>query len=148
MSQDIFKLRREEYAPKVSWFSVSKWVSASSDSWIPSWEWYGGIALVSAGVIFLGYKLITDPYSIAKFITPNKSGRRGGSTGAGPDIRLDDATTGAAETSAAGAARAGEAAEGLAEGAAEAVTSWFTPLGGLRYLGSSVLGFQREAELW
>lgn len=86
-------------------------------------------ALVSAGVIFVGYKLITDPYSIAEFITPNKSGRRGGSTGAGPDIRLGDNTTSATD----GLADAGDA---ISSG----ILSWLNPLSAIRSVGGAVAG--------
>lgn len=95
---------------------------------MPDWVWYTGLVVVSAGVIFIGYKLITDPYGVAEFISPNKNGRAGGSTGAGPDIKLNDTTT------ALGEATTGEIAENA--------TSWiaYTPLAGLRYLGNSILG--------
>lgn len=107
---------------------------ASSVSWFPDWVWYGGLTLLGIGVLFVGYKLITDPYSIAEFITPNKSGRRGGSTGAGPDIKIDEATTSASS------AAAEDIAEGVGEAVGSALFSWFTPISGIRYIGSSVIG--------
>ena len=47
--------------------------TTTDSSWfnIPKWLWYTGIALISVGVLFLGYKVISDP----TWITPYKSGR-------------------------------------------------------------------------
>nr|YP_010170433.1 hypothetical protein K8K84_mgp037 [Phanerochaete carnosa]QRZ60415.1 hypothetical protein [Phanerochaete carnosa] len=115
--------------------------TTTSDSWIPSWLWYGGIAIIGVGVAYLGYKLWTNPFDVLDFINPNKSGRKTPSTGTGPDIKLNDATTGAAEasTSAAGAAGGlGDAAESLG----------FTPIGMLRYVGGSILGLNRTVTSW
>lgn len=90
----IEELQRLEQKRSLSnWFS---WVIGASDSLIPSWVWYTGIAVVSAGVIFIGYKLISDPYGVADKITPNKKGITSGSAGGGPDIKF----TGEASTSA------------------------------------------------
>lgn len=114
-----------------SWFS---WLLGSSDNWIPSWFWYTGVVVVGAGILFLGFKLFTDPYNSIRYVSSNKDN---GSTGAGPDIVLNDATTSAAESTAKAAANV---AEGVGEAVGNGLFSWFTPLTGIRYIANTVIG--------
>lgn len=100
-----------------SWFN---WILGNSTSFIPDWAWYGGLAIIGAGVLFIGYKLITDPFGFT-----NRSGRAG-STGAGPDITINDATTGA-PNAAADAAR-GVAADSIRDPGGFMSSGWFDPI--------------------
>nr|YP_010170418.1 hypothetical protein K8K84_mgp052 [Phanerochaete carnosa]QRZ60400.1 hypothetical protein [Phanerochaete carnosa] len=138
---ELEDLKRLEH--KRTWGSYLTWIGSSGDNWIPSWLLYGGVAIVGAGVLFVVYKFITDPYGVADFINPNKNGRTSGSAGGGPDIKINDSRNSAPEasTSAAGATE-GMTGEGIAETVAEATSGLFgfTPFSGLRYLASTILG--------
>lgn len=118
-----------------SWFS---WLSGTSDSWIPNWVWYGGLGILGAGVLFIGYTVVTNPYAISDLIAPKRDAYRGGSTSATPDITITDATTGAATSAAEEVTE--KVAEGLGEAAASGLFTLFTPLAGLRYFGGAVGG--------
>lgn len=85
---------REEYAyplDRTIWPPRPE-TAAIVASWIPDWLFYGGIAVIGIGVAYLGYTLITNPYKIADFISPNKAP---GTTPAGgtPDTNLGGSAT-------------------------------------------------------
>lgn len=100
-------------------------ISASTEWHIPTWVWYTGIAIVSAGLAYLGYKFITDPLFIDNFISSKSAKGKapfphrdttptpGAPT---PDITVSDARTG---------------------GVAESI------LGGVAYINNRVSAFNR-----
>lgn len=82
----------------------------SSSSWIPTWLWYTGIAVVSIGVLYFGIQYFSDPENIKywteKASTAGKRPASGGPPGGGPsdDISLEDIRTSDGTSSAAASA--------------------------------------------
>lgn len=85
-----------------------------------------GITVISVGVLYVGYQVITNPHGIGGYLSPNKSTR---DTGGGPEIRIDDARTGA------------NVADAIPD-VTDATSSFlgFTPFSILRSLGANILG--------
>nr|YP_010170436.1 hypothetical protein K8K84_mgp034 [Phanerochaete carnosa]QRZ60418.1 hypothetical protein [Phanerochaete carnosa] len=150
----------KEIKAESKWYDIFR---SNTDSWIPSWLWYTGIAVVSVGAIFVTYKLVTDPEAFLEYIWPRT--RTTASSTPSPDINLGDgrtggglgapdAATGAAETGADAATGAADAATGAADAAtgaaetgAEAAASSgskFTPGRGFRYIGESIVDLNRK----